>query len=77
MVAATIHIEECADAGEHHRGDQWAALTTTLQANASLVWGHEKTEFEDNQGWQWRAWFEECGKCFKIKAAWGHPDIVS
>jgi hypothetical protein len=51
-------------------------LTTTSQANSSLVWGHEKTEFEDNQGWQGRAWFKECGKCFKIKAAWGHPDIV-
>jgi hypothetical protein len=51
-------------------------LTDTLQVNPSLVWGHEKTEFEDNQGWQWRAWFKECGKCFKIKAAWGHPDIV-
>ncbi|KIM28766.1 hypothetical protein M408DRAFT_329219 [Serendipita vermifera MAFF 305830] len=45
-------------------------------ANASLIWGHEKTEFEDNQGWQWRAWFKECGKAFKIKAAWGHPDIL-
>ncbi|CAG7846127.1 SubName: Full=Related to cytochrome P450 {ECO:0000313/EMBL:CCA66807.1} [Serendipita indica DSM 11827] len=45
-------------------------------ANASLIWGHEKTEFEDNQGWQWRAWFKECGKAFKIKGAWGHPDIL-
>ncbi len=47
------------------------------QAGPSLVWGHEKTEFEDDQGWQWRAWFNECGRAFKIKAAWGHPDIVS
>ena len=47
------------------------------QAGASLVWGHEKTEFEDDQGWQWRAWFNECGKAFKMKGAWGHPDIVS
>jgi hypothetical protein len=57
-------------------GDQSTQVPTTSQANASLVWGHEKSEFEDNQGWQWRAWFKECGKCFKIKAAWGHPDIV-
>ena len=47
-----------------------------LQAGASLVWGHEKFEFEDDQGYQWRAWFNECGRAFKIKAAWGHPEIV-
>jgi len=47
-----------------------------LQAGASLVWGHEKLAFEDDQGRQWRAWFNECGRAFKIKAAWGHPDIV-
>ena len=47
-----------------------------LQAGASLVWGHERFEFEDDQGSQWRAWFKECGRAFKIKAAWGHPDIV-
>ena len=46
------------------------------QAGASLVWGHEKFEFEDYHGFQWRAWFNECGRAFKIKAAWGHPDIV-
>src|SRR5258706_13619597 len=46
------------------------------QAGASLVWGHEKFEFEDDQGFQWRTWFNECGRAFKIKAAWGHPDIV-
>jgi len=46
------------------------------QAGASLVWGHEKIAFEDDQGRQWRAWFNECGRAFKIKAAWGHPDIV-
>ena len=46
------------------------------QAGASLVWGHEKFEFEDDQGSQWRAWFKECGRAFKIKAAWGHPEIV-
>ncbi|KAG8861654.1 hypothetical protein FRC20_011448 [Serendipita sp. 405] len=45
-------------------------------ANPSLIWGHEKTEWEDNSGWQWRAWFKECGKAFKLKAAWGHPDIL-
>ncbi|PVF95589.1 cytochrome P450 [Serendipita vermifera] len=45
-------------------------------AGASLIWGHEKTEFEDNSGWQWRAWFQEVGKCFKMKGAWGHPDIL-
>ena len=47
-----------------------------LQAGASLVWGHEKFEFEDDQAFQWRAWFNECGRAFKIKAAWGHPEIV-
>jgi hypothetical protein len=46
------------------------------QAGASLVWGHEKSAFEDNQGCQWRVWFNECGRVFKIKAAWGHPEIV-
>ena len=46
------------------------------QAGASLVWGHEKLAFEDDQGRQWRAWFNECGRAFKIKAAWGHPEIV-
>ena len=46
------------------------------QAGASLVWGHEKFEFDNDQGFQWRAWFNECGRAFKIKAAWGHPDIV-
>ena len=46
------------------------------QAGASLVWGHEKFEFEDDHGYQWRAWFNECGRAFKIKAAWGHPEIV-
>ena len=46
------------------------------QAGASLIWGHEKFEFEDDQGHQWRVWFNECGRAFKIKAAWGHPDIV-
>ncbi|KZV95223.1 cytochrome P450, partial [Exidia glandulosa HHB12029] len=45
-------------------------------ANPSLFWGHEKLEFEDDQGWQWRQWFTACGKAFKIKAAWGHPDIL-
>ncbi|EJD46366.1 cytochrome P450 [Auricularia subglabra TFB-10046 SS5] len=43
---------------------------------ASLLWGHEKLEFEDDRASQWRAWFAECGKAFKIKAAWGHPDIL-
>ena len=47
-----------------------------LQAGSSLVWGHEKSEFEDDQGSQFRAWFKECGAAFKIKAAWGHPEIV-
>src|SRR5882757_8839750 len=47
------------------------------QAGASLVWGHEKLQFEDHHGFQWRGWFNECGRAFKIKAAWGHPDIVS
>src|SRR5258706_11991459 len=46
------------------------------QGGSSLVWGHEKFEFEDDQGVQWRAWFNECGRAFKIKAAWGHPEIV-
>jgi len=46
------------------------------QAGASLIWGHEKIAFEDDQGRQWRAWFNECGRAFKIKAAWGHPEIV-
>jgi hypothetical protein len=46
------------------------------QAGASLVWGHKKIAFEDEQGYQWRAWFNECGRAFKIKAAWGHPEIV-
>jgi len=47
-----------------------------LQAGSSLVWGHEKSEFEDDQASQSRAWIKECGGAFKIKAAWGHPDIV-
>jgi len=47
-----------------------------LQAGPSLVWGHEKYEFEDDQGSQFRAWFKECGAAFKIKAAWGYPEIV-
>jgi len=47
-----------------------------LQAGASLVWGHEKIAFEDDQGRQWRTWFNECGRAFKIKAAWGHSEIV-
>ena len=47
-----------------------------LQARTSLAWGHEKFAFEDDQGCQWRAWFNECGRAFKIKAAWGHPEIV-
>ena len=46
------------------------------QAGASLVWGHEKLAFEDDEGRQWRAWFNECGRAFKIKAAWGYSDIV-
>jgi hypothetical protein len=46
------------------------------QAGASLVWGHENFAFEDDQGCQWRAWFNKCGRAFKIKAAWGHPEIV-
>src|SRR5258706_5726335 len=46
------------------------------QAGASLVWGPEKHAFEDCLGFQWRAWFNECGRAFKIKAAWGHPEIV-
>jgi hypothetical protein len=50
--------------------------STDWQAGASLVWGHEKSEFEDDQGSQLRAWYNECGRAFKIKAAWGHPDIV-
>ena len=56
------------------RDSPW--VLAPLQAGASLVWGHEKTEFEDDQGWQWRAWFNECGRAFKMKGAWGHPDIV-
>ena len=52
-------------------------VTFLMQAGASLVWGHKKTEFEDDQGRQWHAWFEECGKPLKMKAAWGHLDIVS
>jgi hypothetical protein len=47
-----------------------------LQAGASLVWGHEKSAFEDDQGRQWNSWFKECGRAFKVKAAWGHPEIV-
>jgi hypothetical protein len=46
------------------------------QAGASLVWGHEKSAFEDDQGCQWNTWFNECGRAFKVKAAWGHPEIV-
>src|SRR5258706_10357488 len=46
------------------------------QAGVSLVWGHDKFEFEDDQGYQWRRWFKECGRAFKIKAAWVHPEIV-
>jgi len=49
---------------------------TPLQAGASLIWGHEKIAFEDDQGGQWHTWFNECGRAFKIKAAWGNPDIV-
>lgn len=80
MVGAQVHLEECPRSGMQ-------LLSATLhidhadhpytQADPSLVWGHEKTEWLDNQGWQWRSWFKECGKAFKIKAAWGHPDIVS
>jgi len=47
-----------------------------LQAASSLVWGHEKYEFEDDQGSQLLTWFKECGAAFKIKAAWGYPEIV-
>ena len=33
---------------------QCKALGNVTHLRASLVWGHEKTEFEDDQGWQWR-----------------------
>jgi hypothetical protein len=58
-------------------GCLFTLCSSLSQAGASLVWGHEKVEFEDDQGSQSRAWFNECGRAFKIKAAWGHPDIVS
>ena len=35
-------------------GEYVGFCTFLTQASASLVWGHEKTEFEDDQGWQWR-----------------------
>ncbi|PVF92585.1 cytochrome P450 [Serendipita vermifera] len=47
-----------------------------VPSNPSFIWGHQKAEFEDNGGQQWRAWFKECGKAFRIKAAWGHRDIL-
>jgi len=47
-----------------------------IPSSPSFIWGHQKLEFEDNGGLQWRAWYRECGKAFKIRAAWGQPDIV-
>ena len=58
---------------ERHR----ALPSLPVPSNPSLLWGHQKQEFEDNGGLQWRAWYKECGKAFKIRAAWGQPDIVS
>ncbi|KIY46089.1 cytochrome P450 [Fistulina hepatica ATCC 64428] len=47
-----------------------------VPSGASWVWGHEKIEFEDDQGSQWKVWFKQYGKVFRLKSAWRAPDIL-
>lgn len=43
---------------------------------ASWIWGHEKTVFINEPGRAFRGWMETLGKTFRIKAAFGAPDVL-
>ncbi|KAK0460546.1 cytochrome P450 [Desarmillaria tabescens] len=47
-----------------------------LPPGAATLWGHEKTIFMDEPGRVYRKWIKEIGLTFRIKAAFGAPDIL-
>ncbi|KAI0058352.1 cytochrome P450 [Artomyces pyxidatus] len=47
-----------------------------LPAGAEWIWGHEKTVFMNQAGHAFRKWINEVGLTFRIKAAFGAPDIL-
>ncbi|KAL0064769.1 hypothetical protein AAF712_008316 [Marasmius tenuissimus] len=47
-----------------------------LPPDASFIWGHEKTVYVQQPGRAFRDWIRIFGKTFRIKAAFGAPDIL-
>ncbi|PBK86383.1 cytochrome P450 [Armillaria gallica] len=47
-----------------------------LPPGASLIWGHEKAVFVGQPGSAFREWISNFGLTFRIKAAFGAPDIL-
>ncbi|KAG5725376.1 hypothetical protein E4T56_gene6739 [Termitomyces sp. T112] len=43
---------------------------------AELLWGHEKIVFVNQPGLSFRKWIKQLGLAFRIKAAFGAPDIL-
>ncbi|KAK7060429.1 hypothetical protein VNI00_001194 [Paramarasmius palmivorus] len=52
------------------------AHSYTAKPGASWIWGHEKSVFINEPGRAFRQWTELLGKTFRIKAAFGAPDIL-
>ncbi|KAI0310104.1 cytochrome P450 [Amylostereum chailletii] len=42
----------------------------------SVVWGHEKSVYDNEPGRTFRQWFKSLGLTFRIKAAFGAPDVL-
>ncbi|KAG5718713.1 hypothetical protein E4T56_gene16594 [Termitomyces sp. T112] len=62
----------------------YAILATTqssirhlpLPPGAKICWGHEKEVFSNQPGLTFRKWIRQLGLTFRIKAAFGAPDIL-
>lgn len=57
-----------------HRSSALRGLPSPSQP--SRVWGHEKEVFFNEPGLMFRRWFKQLSLTFRIKAAFGAPDIL-
>ncbi|THH06110.1 hypothetical protein EW146_g9715 [Bondarzewia mesenterica] len=47
-----------------------------IPLGAEWIWGHERTVFMNEPGYAFRLWIADVGLTFRIKAAFGAPDVL-
>ncbi|KAK7055257.1 cytochrome P450 [Favolaschia claudopus] len=76
LLGATFVISAWALKLSSERKSASSVSKLPVPPGASFLFGHEKTVFYEQPGRAFRNWIEKCGLTYRIKAAFGAPDIV-